>query len=39
MSVASSPPTSIQINYSSRHNPRQPKSHEENIPNDKKTSQ
>jgi hypothetical protein len=32
LSVACSPPTSKQIDYPSRHNPRQPESIEENIP-------
>jgi hypothetical protein len=31
--VAGGPPTSKQIDYSSRHNPRQPKLFEENVPN------
>jgi hypothetical protein len=33
-SVANNPPISIQIDYSSRHNPRQPKSTKKNISND-----
>jgi hypothetical protein len=32
-SVASSPPTSIQIDYSSKHDPKKPKPTKENIPN------
>jgi len=32
-SIVGNPPTSIQINYSSRHNPRQPKSTKENTAN------
>jgi hypothetical protein len=31
-SAAGNPPTSKQINYSSRHNPRQPETFEEDIP-------